>query len=165
MNDVILWLAGYLEGEGSFLAGPPTNPNTAIISLQTTDRDIAERIARIFKVKACACRLDLKNPKWKRVYSVRLRGRRAVWMMKQLRPLMGKRRKKQIDFAIKSHELQKMKIGIEGVKNVRTLLDMGYKQREIALLCGISRQYVSDIKVNRKRWFDQEMVDQFDWRI
>jgi hypothetical protein len=49
-ND-IYWLAGLLEGEGSFMKGAPSNKRLPIISMQTTDGDIAEKVGKMFNVK------------------------------------------------------------------------------------------------------------------
>ena len=37
------WLAGLLEGEGTFMAGPPSAPRTPAVQLSMVDRDVAER--------------------------------------------------------------------------------------------------------------------------
>lgn len=39
------WLAGLLEGEGSFLKGPPSAPRYPVLSLQMTDEDVVARVA------------------------------------------------------------------------------------------------------------------------
>ncbi len=49
MDERILhWLAGLLEGEGSFLKPPPSAPNTPRITLQMTDEDVVQRVQEIF---------------------------------------------------------------------------------------------------------------------
>ena len=45
----LFWLAGILEGEGSFLARPPSSPNSPAIRLPMTDVDVVERVAAIFE--------------------------------------------------------------------------------------------------------------------
>src|SRR4051812_29292397 len=37
------WLAGLLEGEGSFIAGPPSAPRSPIVQATMVDRDIIDR--------------------------------------------------------------------------------------------------------------------------
>lgn len=49
----IHWLAGWLEGEGSFLAPPPSDPGRPRISGVTKDRDVAIEVARLLRVKPC----------------------------------------------------------------------------------------------------------------
>lgn len=39
------WVAGLLEGEGTFLAPPPSSPNQPRLRVQMTDRDIVDRFA------------------------------------------------------------------------------------------------------------------------
>jgi hypothetical protein len=41
------WLAGLLEGEGSFTAGPPSSPRMPVISVNMTDEDVVARLGRI----------------------------------------------------------------------------------------------------------------------
>jgi hypothetical protein len=43
------WLAGYLEGEGSFMKGSPSTPNQPIITVSSTDEDIIRKVAGIFE--------------------------------------------------------------------------------------------------------------------
>ncbi len=38
------WLAGLLEGEGSFMVGPPSDPRRPAIAVQMTDEDVMRRI-------------------------------------------------------------------------------------------------------------------------
>lgn len=90
------WLAGLLEGEGSFLKGSPSCPRTPGVTVQMTDRDVIERVAKLFGVTY----LTQQRGKWKTAYRTTLRGARAVKLMKRLRPLMGERRKGQIDRAV-----------------------------------------------------------------
>ena len=41
----LCWLAGLLEGEGSFIAGPPSAPRTPAVVLSMVDRDVVARAA------------------------------------------------------------------------------------------------------------------------
>lgn len=100
------WLAGILEGEGSFSKGPPSKPRMSRIQMQTTDEDVISRVARILGVRYCkiADRTDTGLRQTKSAFHVQLRGSRAVAWMRQLRPLMGQRRQQQIDAAIEGYE-------------------------------------------------------------
>lgn len=98
----LAWLGGLLEGEGSFLKGPPSSPNQPRISLQMTDYDVIWRVSKMFGVSYIYGSSDRRSKSWKKVFKVMLKGRRAIAMMKLLRPFMGTRRRKQIDVAIKS---------------------------------------------------------------
>jgi hypothetical protein len=42
------WLAGLLEGEGSFMPGPPSNSRMPIIAVAMNDADVMSRLGRIF---------------------------------------------------------------------------------------------------------------------
>lgn len=98
----LYWLAGLLEGEGSFCKGPPSRPNSIQISLQMTDEDVVARVATLFGV-AYARSLPKKR-KWKVIYRTVLRGYPAFLLMQKLRPLMGQRRQGQIDAALGSYD-------------------------------------------------------------
>lgn len=41
----LYWLAGLLEGEGSFMKGPPSSPGLPVIRMVMIDRDVVERAA------------------------------------------------------------------------------------------------------------------------
>lgn len=94
------WLAGLLEGEGTFLKAPPSEPNSPAIRVEMTDKDVIERVARIF------CRAVIRNtPRhedFKVPYATSIRGRDAVMIMLALRSLMGERRQAAIDQAVAS---------------------------------------------------------------
>jgi hypothetical protein len=95
------WLAGLLEGEGTFIAGPPSAPRTPAIAVSMVDRDVVERAAQLID---CAVHLvPARRANWRDAYVTRVRGPRAVEWMKRLRPLMGERRREQIDRALASY--------------------------------------------------------------
>ena len=78
----LAWLAGLLEGEGSFLKAPPSSPNCPRISLEMTDKDVVERAASLMNGKVAT---------------------RAVELMRVLHPEMGSRRRSQIDAALETY--------------------------------------------------------------
>jgi hypothetical protein len=96
------WLAGLLEGEGSFMVGPPSSPRMPLISVHMTDEDVMARLGRIFERKVHVVRP--RNPRWRTSYLVRVNGGNAVRWMRLLRPLMGARRQGQIDRALASYD-------------------------------------------------------------
>lgn len=96
----IHWLAGLLEGEGSFMAGPPSAPNRPRITVTMTDEDVIARIADLWDQSYFP---EKPRPGRKPTYRVALRGQRAVALMKELRPLMGERRQSQIAAALSSY--------------------------------------------------------------
>lgn len=100
-RDELNWLAGLLEGEGSFMKGPPSAPNTPSVSVHMTDLDVVERVTKLFGMGFI---LEPKKQRdhHKKSYLSRVRGQRAIDLMILLRPLMGERRKSQIDRALSS---------------------------------------------------------------
>lgn len=133
MVDVDLyWLAGFLEGEGSFLKGPPSSPGLPIVSVVTTDGDVAERVANLLGVKTFksnATREIAKN--WKPAYSVRKKGFAAVELMKRLYPHMSLRRKIQIEDAINSYSASKRAVSEDVRLNVLQRIESGQSKRSI----------------------------------
>lgn len=96
------WLAGLLEGEGSFLKPTPSHPNQLRISLQMTDEDVVSRVSALWGIKYHA--VTPANPNHKTIYVINLRGKRANEWMITLFPLMGQRRRKQITEALKTYD-------------------------------------------------------------
>lgn len=96
------WLAGLLEGEGSFLKGPPSAPRYPVLSLQMTDEDVVARVAAMLGRKM-GC-WQAPDERWLPTYLVRITGAKAVAWMTALRPLMGQRRQGQIDRAVASYD-------------------------------------------------------------
>lgn len=93
------WLAGLLEGEGSFIKGPPSSPRCPIVQLPTTDEDVAEHAARLFARAVTPWDRRSAQPR-KRVYATKIKGAAAVIVMQTLYPVMGARRKGQIASAL-----------------------------------------------------------------
>jgi hypothetical protein len=143
------WLAGLLEGEGSFMPGEPSNPNAPRISLAMTDFDIVRRAADLFGIKSISTRAG--KPGWQTSYSFHLKGRRAIVMMQQLYPLMGARRKTQIERALASYHPHHRSLARSGLTE-QQVLDIyrrawqGESLRDIAADLGVSYNACSDIK-------------------
>lgn len=137
MNEVdIAWLAGLLEGEGSFLRGPPSAPTTPVVKVQMTDRDIIERVAVLFGVGYVNESVK-KEAHWKTSYQTMLRGSRAVTLMQLLRPFMGVRRQQQIDVAIASYKTDttsrnRRKLSQEQVDEIRRRIAAGESAYRVA---------------------------------
>lgn len=95
----LYWLAGLLEGEGSFLAGPPSNPNCPRAQLAMTDQDVVERAAQLFGRRVW--RSDRGRDRgYKPAFLTAIKGAAAARLMTTLRPIMGDRRQAQIDHAL-----------------------------------------------------------------
>jgi DNA-binding transcriptional regulator YiaG len=143
----LYWLAGYLEGEGSFIAGSPSDPNNPGISVCSTDEDVIRKVARLFGVNYCQVRKNKKNINWKKVWAVKKRGFHAVELMQSLKPLMGLRRQHQIDVAVASYDFSKKKrLSESEVAEIRNLCTTNIKQAKIAAMFGTSRETVNKIK-------------------
>jgi hypothetical protein len=94
MTDTDLaWIAGLLEGEGSFLMPPPSKPMSALISMESTDHDVVLRAAALLGINNIFSRVRGSN---KRTYIIRVAGARAEEYMRQLLPHMGERRAEKI---------------------------------------------------------------------
>ncbi|UIW13445.1 LAGLIDADG endonuclease [Arthrobacter phage Amyev] len=89
-RDDLLWLAGLLEGEGTFDAHRGKYPR---IRLAMTDRDIVGRAASLMDSKI---RLSLHAAPAKPTWHTELSGERAAAIMRQILPFMGTRRSGKI---------------------------------------------------------------------
>lgn len=89
----IAWLAGILEGEGSFSACGP-HGGSPMITLRMSDRDVVERVA--FLLDGNMTGPHQYNLARKPMWSTTRNGAIAVSWMLTLYPLMGERRKVKI---------------------------------------------------------------------
>lgn len=145
----MFWLAGILEGEGSFLHGPPSDPNTPRIQCQMTDGDVIERIASILGVKPIPIRKVAKSH-YKPTYIATLKGVNARDMMIKLRPLMSKRRQEQIDRALASYNpatgydsyVARRVINDAEVESIRKRHEDGESLRAIAKYYGVCHETI-----------------------
>lgn len=148
----LYWLAGILEAEGSFLAPSPSDANVPRISISMTDEDIIAHVADLFGVKYQT--LKRRNEKHKTPYATRLKGYRAAVLMRELYPLMSKRRRGQIDRALANYRDKPDKKGQNAgfvkltdgkVREIKRRLASGETQKTIAQEFGVSRHTISDI--------------------
>ena len=95
------WLAGWLEGEGSFVAPPPSDPRRPRIVGSTRDRDVIDRVGRLLRIKPQS-KYDLRAEErgWSPTYTVLKQGGGAVMLMLEVAPIMGRRRSGQITAAL-----------------------------------------------------------------
>jgi hypothetical protein len=99
----VVWLAGWLEGEGSF-TGDRRSPR---ITVQSSDVDVVELAANILQVPYYAIRKDTKHPTRKPLWYLSVCGVRAIGWMFILYSLMGSRRKDSIRNAVISWHTQR----------------------------------------------------------
>ena len=109
-NDItraeLYWLAGWLEGEGSFLRPPPSDPRRPRIVGETRDRDVAREVGRILVVTPSRSHpARARERGWSPTWRILRRGRRAISLMTSLYPLMGSRRQSQIRAALVGADL------------------------------------------------------------
>ncbi|QNO12690.1 LAGLIDADG endonuclease [Arthrobacter phage Snek] len=96
-RDDLLWLAGLLEGEGTFDAHRGKYPR---IRLAMTDRDIVGRAASLMDTKI---RLSLHAAPAKPTWHAEISGERAAEIMRQILPFMGSRRSGKIAEVLGTH--------------------------------------------------------------
>ena len=148
------WLAGLLEGEGSFLSGPPSKPNLPRISIHMADLDVLQKVGALFGVSVFAQK-QRPAPHHEVIYSCLLIGSRAVALMVQLRPLMGMRRQAQIDKALASYKAPKSKI----YPTVAQILEhVDCSTNAIAHHYGVSHSYVTKLLAQAKK--DQLLISE-----
>ena len=96
------WLAGIIEGEGSFVSTPTRQRggSSVFISIQMTDRDILERVS---KIVGYGCVRDVRlsaraiERGWKPTFVWRIGAKSVVRpLLSLLFPIMGNRRQKRI---------------------------------------------------------------------
>jgi hypothetical protein len=93
------WLAGLLEGEGSFLRAVPSSPRCPSIRLEMCDRDVVDRSARL--LKRAVIPITPRQPKHRRSYVTTIKGQPAIRLMMELAPLMSDVRRRQIRRAVR----------------------------------------------------------------
>ena len=98
--DDIRWLAGWLEGEGSFTARATTH--LPVICASGTDRDVMERAGRLLGATIRGPIKYKDKPHYKPCWRLALHGSNAAGWMMSLYSLMGMRRKEQIGIALKA---------------------------------------------------------------
>ena len=98
----VAWLAGLLEGEGSFgIAGHKPN-GYPVIKVEMAARDVIERAAEMLGSSAVRAIVP-DHPKWSVTYEAKISGTKAADWMRRLRPLMGSRRGAAIDAALAAY--------------------------------------------------------------
>lgn len=168
------WLVGILEGEGTFLKGPPSAQNRVAICLEMTDEDVVAKVAKLLGVKYH--KTTNRNPeKWKDSFRLAVVCKSAYELMKTLKPYMGNRRQRQIEVAMSSWK-EKDKGKLFGrAEEILDGLRQGKTHREIAETLGVDRSAISHylirsgrqpvlIKGRRKRIrAERRILDNLDW--
>lgn len=105
----LAWLAGLLEGEGSFrmLTNRASNGKSyryPHITVNMTDRDVIERAAQMFGTGVYDLPRYIDGRKLQ--YRAQAQGTKAAALMRQLRPWMGQRRGAKIDEVLAEYDAQ-----------------------------------------------------------
>lgn len=97
-HDDLIWLAGLLEGEGTFDLHRGKYPR---IRLAMTDRDVVGRAASLMDTKL---RLSLHRAPAQPTWHSEVSGDRAAELMRELLPFMGTRRSGKIAEVLATYE-------------------------------------------------------------
>lgn len=146
----LAWLAGLLEGEGSFSKAPPSESNRPRISIQMTDEDVIKRVATIFGVAYIYPR-RFTDDNWKQSFQVVLRGKKAIELMRRLRPHMGERRTKRIDEVISSYIDRGADIAKLTDDSVRDIRTKRISMRKFAELYSVAKGTIQ--RVQQRRYY------------
>lgn len=102
-SALLAWLAGLLEGEGTFaIQRESADIAYPRISVTMCDRATVERAARLLDAPSVA-RKEPQDPAWSVSYFAAITGRQAATWMQRLRDLMGARRRAAIDAALATY--------------------------------------------------------------
>ena len=155
----IMWLAGYLEGEGCFripgvgrVKRRPASAGTPSVKVAATDRDVVERAAALMGTDAHDA--NRRTTSGKPVYTAEVCGRRALRVMRLILPHMGARRSLRINEVIslaakrlgrpaRGTEKPNSKFSDAQVVEVRALARRGAKQIDLACRFGVSQAAIS----------------------
>jgi hypothetical protein len=142
------WLAGLLEGEGSFFPGPPSSPHLPVAQISMADQDVMARVGRLFGRQIVT--VVPRQQHWQTIYFVRVTGSKAVAWMKALRPLLGKRRREQVDRALASYAPRSRQL-LDDIRarEALKLLATGTSVKEVAASFGVTIWCIYDLRLGR----------------
>ena len=161
IHDVI-WLAGLLEGEGTFVLQSRTAP---YIKVSMTDKDVIERVATMWNTTV---RKATWGPKaTKQQYVTNLHGqKRTAQLLRRLLPHMGQRRSQRITKMIAA--LRRRQLGTVD-ETQRRLLALGIldryniSQAELARVTKISPSKIHHWVAWRKSGMPEPRPNHWDW--
>ncbi|WNN93677.1 LAGLIDADG endonuclease [Arthrobacter phage CallinAllBarbz] len=96
-RDDLLWLAGLLEGEGTFDSHRGKYPR---LRLAMTDRDVVGRAATLM---GTSIRLTLNKAPAQPTWHTEVSGEKAAEIMREILPFMGTRRSQRIATVLATH--------------------------------------------------------------
>jgi hypothetical protein len=112
----LFWIAGLLEGEGTFLRPVPSSPASPILSCRMTDRDVVELAARAFGTSMCC----VDKGRYKTEFVAAVKGARAAELMRLLHPMMSTRRQRAIDRALRGYRPPVRKLNFALAEEIRS---------------------------------------------
>ena len=95
------WIAGLLEGEGSFIANRSARLSYPVIKVEMCEQEVIERAARVLDTRVWFVPPGTEG--WRPTYVAQIAGHRAAEWMRALRPYMGLRRTAAIDAALSAY--------------------------------------------------------------
>ena len=140
-GNQLAWLAGLLEGEGSFLKPPPSLPRTPIVVCRMTDRDVVERVATMFGTSVQA----FEKGRYRREFAAIAKGSRAAALMGDLRPMMGARRTRAIDAALEGYSPAPRKLNFFLASEIRRRHAEGESVSELARTFDVARSTIRPV--------------------
>ena len=99
-RDDLMWLSGFLEGEGCFtrVLGRSRKPETwhAKVVVENTDEDVMLRVQQLIGAKTLGSYESQRYRGAKKSYTAAITGPKALALMIEVYPYMGSRRKGRI---------------------------------------------------------------------
>jgi hypothetical protein len=102
------WLAGILEGEGTFMSAPPSTPSSPVARICMTDRDIVARAAELLERAVVPVRA--RKDHYRSPYVTQVKGVAAVELMRAMRPVLGPNRRRQIDQVVNGWRVGRIRV-------------------------------------------------------
>jgi transposase-like protein len=113
------------------------------IRVEMTDADVVARAARLLGVSPVS--IPARRKKWKPSFSATVRGAPAVLLLGRLRPLLGERRRRQVDRALSCYvPPAPPKLNAKAIRTIKTELVKG------ASVSSLSRRF--DVARATIRW-------------
>jgi hypothetical protein len=140
-----VWLAGLLEGEGTFLAPPPSEPRYPLVSCRMTDLDVIELAAGVFGTSIQA----IDKGRYRTEFATTLKGSRAVELMRALRPMMSGRRQAAIDRALRTYSAPERKLSFDLAEEIRQRNEGGETAASLARHFGVSHPTIRAVLARR----------------
>ncbi len=135
------WLAGYLEGEGSFGVERRRAGIYARISMESVDEDVVAGVAQI--LGACYQRKAPRTPAARPTFQCTITGERAAQLMRLLAPLLGLRRRRQVEAALSEHRIVwRSRLTPEQMREIDRRLKAGEKPYALGPEYGVPPQSI-----------------------